>query len=80
MLTNLELGKLCVQVEKHRCTDVLAATQEAKLGRPKSTVKIIISKKKCAKGWDPYLLGPSIFEVIAVRARAALSIGGAFSI
>ena len=33
VFSNLELGKLCVQVEKHRCTDELTATQEAKFGR-----------------------------------------------
>ena len=32
MLTNLELGKLCVQVQKHRCTDVLTTAQESELG------------------------------------------------
>ena len=37
MLTNLELGKLCVQVEKHRCTDIFPPAQEAELGTSDDT-------------------------------------------
>ena len=41
VLSNLELCKLCVEVHKHRSTDVLTITQEAELGGPKSLVKIL---------------------------------------
>ena len=38
MLTNLQLGELCVQIHKHRCGNVFAIAQKAELGTSKSMV------------------------------------------
>ena len=45
----------------------------------KTEIKIVISNRKM-RSKKTYFLGPSVFIVIAVRAKAARSLGGASAI
>ena len=66
-----------MHVENCRRTDEIALEQESKLdaSKTKSTEKNI--SKESVEELGPYFLGPLMFIVMADRARAARSRGGA---